>query len=94
MFAWTVRCLRRNATTPVKTLTQLIGGHLDELADPPKIGFHGCNPVGGRMRRRLVSPLPTLFQRVLHLLCESAPADYYSRLYLDREGAMRIPGIA
>jgi hypothetical protein len=33
---------------------------------------HGCNPFPGRMRRQLVSPLPTFVQRVLHLLCESA----------------------
>jgi len=33
---------------------------------------HGCNPVPGRMRRQLVSPLPTRFQDVLHLPCESA----------------------
>ena len=33
---------------------------------------HGCNPFPGRMRKRLVSPLPTSFQRVLHLPCESA----------------------
>ena len=33
---------------------------------------HGCNPFPGRMRKHLVSPLPTSFQRALHLLCESA----------------------
>ena len=33
---------------------------------------HGCNPVPGRMRRQLVSPLPTQIQDVLHLPCESA----------------------
>src|SRR5437660_6798733 len=33
---------------------------------------HRCNPVPGRMRRQLVSPLPPSVQRVLHLLCESA----------------------
>jgi hypothetical protein len=32
---------------------------------------HGCNPFPGRMRRQLVSPLPTPVQKVLHLLCES-----------------------
>src|SRR5207302_4990569 len=33
---------------------------------------HRCNPVPGRMRRQLVSPLPTFVQDVLHLPCESA----------------------
>src|SRR5205823_13620970 len=33
---------------------------------------HGCNPFPGRMERRQYHWLPTLVQRVLHLLCESA----------------------
>src|SRR5207248_8891543 len=33
---------------------------------------HRCNPFLARMRRQLVSPLPTSVQRVLHLPCESA----------------------
>jgi len=41
---------------------------------------HGCNPFPGRMERRQYHWLPTLVQRVLHLLCESArPNHAYNR---------------
>src|SRR5438445_10324804 len=37
---------------------------------------HRCNPFLARMRRQLVSPLPTFVQSVLHLPCDSAGPDH------------------